>query len=293
MSKTYIFLLGLLGCTGLLSLMSVVREGHQASELEASRDEFRSALTETNTQIQALSAKVSALNEAAQPPANGPQQLPPAAQAPVPSHRGSAARGVVARRRTEDPRFNRIESQLAHQHDQIAQTQQDLQRTGNDLQGSLNSTRDELNGSIAKTHDDLVALQKRGERNYYEFQLIRSKDFQRVGPLSLSLRKANTKHQFYDLAMIVDDATLQKKHVNLFEPVWINLADRPQPVELVVNRVGKNEISGYVSEPKYKNSDLAAAAPAQATTAPQATTGQQTTTPQQVSSTQQAALKQR
>lgn len=284
MSKTHLALIGLLGCTSVLGLVSMIRERSQAKQLQASRDEFQSALMQTNSQIQALTAKLAAVSEAAQPPANEAQPEAPATRVNGRSGWHSVARSSPARR--TDPRYQQIESKLAQQGQQIAQTQQDLQRTSDELQGRLNSTRDELNGSIAKNHDELVAMEKRGERNYYEFQLTKSKEFQRVGPLSLSLRKANTKHQFYDLAMIVDDATLQKKHINLFEPVWINLADRPQPVELVVNKVTKNEISGYVSEPKYKNSELAAA-PAQTATAGQQAAGQQTP------AVQQAALKQR
>jgi hypothetical protein len=99
-------------------------------------------------------------------------------------------------------------------------------------------------------------LQRRGERNYYEFQLTKSKEFKRVGPLSLSLRKANTKRKSYDLAMFVDDNQMQKKSINLFEPIWINLDDRPQPVQLVVNQISKDQIQGYISEPKYKKSEL-------------------------------------
>jgi hypothetical protein len=60
------------------------------------------------------------------------------------------------------------------------------------------------------------------------------------------------------MAMMVDDNALTKNHVNLYEPVWITLSDRPQPVQLVVNHVEKNEIGGYVSEPKYRKSELVA-----------------------------------
>src|SRR5205823_11615500 len=124
------------------------------------------------------------------------------------------------------------------------------------LASSLNSTKDELSGSIARTHEELTALQKRGERNYYEFQLTKSKLFQRVGPLQLSLRKADSKHKRLDMAMLVDDNELQKKGVNLYETVWLNLADRPQPLEVVVNQISKDHIAGYVSEPKYRKSEL-------------------------------------
>ena len=76
--------------------------------------------------------------------------------------------------------------------------------------------------------------------------------------MSLALRSTSTKHKTYDLAMAVDDNSLSKKHINLYEPVWITLSDRPQPVQLVVNRVTKDNVEGYVSEPKYRSSELSA-----------------------------------
>jgi hypothetical protein len=164
----------------------------------------------------------------------------------------------------EDARWQRVESklaahqaQLAEQRDRIVQTQEDVRKTGDQLDGKINSTRDELNRSIATTHQDVALLQKRGERNIYEFDLPRSKQFQRVGPLSLSLRKADAKHGSYDLSLMVDDKAVDKHHVNLFEPVWITLSGQPQPIQVIVNQIDKNRIRGYISEPRYKNADLA------------------------------------
>jgi hypothetical protein len=244
----------------MFSVMYVLREGAQAKELTASHEQLRFALTDTRREIQLLAAKVDAIS-AVQPatPARPEPTLP------APSSRGSVRRrpvvkgSPVVRTSLEEKRWKQVQSQLAAQHDQIAKTQEDLHRTGEDLEGKLNTARDQLNGSIAKTHEDVVALQKRGERNYYEFQIARSKQFQRVGPLGLSLRKTDTKHRRYDLAMMVNDDGLEKKQVNIYEPIWINLSDRPQPVELVVNRVDKDQIRGYVSEPKYKSAELGSA----------------------------------
>ena len=60
--------------------------------------------------------------------------------------------------------------------------------------------------------------------------------------------------------MLVDDQKLQKKNVNLFEPVVIMTPDRGQAVQLVVNQVGKDVVKGYISEPKFKSPQLAAVA---------------------------------
>jgi hypothetical protein len=147
-----------------------------------------------------------------------------------------------------------LQTQVAEQQKQLDSSREDLNRTREDLEGKVNSTRDELSGSIALTHDQVVDLQKRGERNYFEFTLGKAKDFRRVGPFSVSLRKINFKRKSYDLAMIVDDIQLQKKNVNLYEPVWIRVGTQPQPAELVVNQINKDQIQGYISEPRYKQS---------------------------------------
>src|SRR6266704_2660989 len=144
----------------------------------------------------------------------------------------------------------------------------ELQARIDEQQKELKDTRDEVNGSIAKTHDELVVLQKRGERNYFEFDLAKSKQFQRFGPLTLSLRRADTKHMNYDMSMVVDDNQLSKKRVNLYEPIWIHTENESQPVQVVVNKISKNFVHGYISAPKYKPSDLAASDAAAATVTP-------------------------
>jgi hypothetical protein len=61
----------------------------------------------------------------------------------------------------------------------------------------------------------------------------------------------------YDVSMIVDDNQLSKKRVNLFEPIWIHTENESQPVQVVVNKISKNSVHGYISAPKYRPSELA------------------------------------
>ena len=169
------------------------------------------------------------------------------------------AKGVAGKRNSaENKRLKELQGRIEDQQKQLKETQDEVAKNRSDLEGNLSSTRDELNGSIAKTHEELVALAKRGERSFFEFDLTKSKQFQRVGPLTLSLRKSDTKHKSYDLDMVVDDNQLSKRKVNLYEPIWIHTENESQPVQVVVNRVEKNLVHGYVSAPKYKPSELAA-----------------------------------
>lgn len=156
-----------------------------------------------------------------------------------------------------DKRYKELKAELDDQGKQLKDTQDQVAKNRTDLETSLSSTKDELNGSIAKTHEELVTLQKRGERNYFEFDLTKARQFQRFGPLMLSLRRTDAKHMNYDLMMVVDDNQLSKKRVNLYEPIWIHSENGGQPVQIVVNKIGRNTAHGYISAPKYRESELA------------------------------------
>lgn len=280
-----LLLIALCGIAG-ISTFYFVREHRQSQQLATSNQALTANLNQVQGQLQALTDKLNALS-AAQPVAAAQPALAtvnePASRRPSAMgerlHKNAVHRTVAHKAPADDPRWNQVQGQLSDQQKQLAMTREEMEKSRAELDGRLNSTRDELNGtithtrdelnsSIARTHDEVVLLQKRGERNYYEFHLDKSKAFQRVGPISVSLRKVNLKHKNYNLALMVDDNQLDKKNVNMLEPVWITLSDRPQPVELVVNQVRKDQISGYLSEPKYKKSELAATTTASAAPAP-------------------------
>ena len=250
--------------TSAYSIAGLVRERRHAQDLTARNETLLASLRQVQDQVQLVSEKLNAM--AAQPTPPPVVQEPPARRTAA-SPRKSASPPKAARA-ADDPRWRQMQTRIADQQKELEATQERINTTREEasqarkeLQDSLNSTRDELSGSIARTHDELAVLQKRGERNYYEFQIDKSKQFHSKGPLSLSLRKVNVKQGYYDVVLVVDDRQLEKKHVNLYEPLMFTLADRPQPVELVVNQINKDQVKGYVSEPKYKKSDLAAVAP--------------------------------
>ena len=232
----------------------------RASDRNTSREaQMNATINQMQSQIDSLNAKLAAL---ATPP------IVPAATTPA-AHPETQAAARAARRRTaaEIRRYKQLQSELADQQKQLQATQSQLAQDRSDLEGNIDSTRDQLNGSIAKTHDELVALEQKGERNYYEFDLNKSKKFEHAGPVLVSLRKANVKHKDYDLAMIVDDNQLSKKHVNLYEPIWID-GGESQELQLVVNKIDKDHVHGYVSAPKYNQSASAAPTPNEDTAPP-------------------------
>jgi uncharacterized coiled-coil protein SlyX len=226
-----------------------------AEQLGAQNSEMSSALNATRDQISALTTKLNAMNTEQTPEKSSPSH-------PVIYHKPVAA--ASQHRRIDDSRWKKMQSQLDDQGKQIESTRQDL-----------STTRTELQGSIATTHEELVLLEKKGERSYYEFDLEKSGQFQHEGPVGIRLRKANTKHAYADLELLVDDFKLSKKHVNVYEPVVFYSGDRRLPVELVINGISKNHIHGYISEPKYKSADLEAMASSPANNQPIGANGDQ------------------
>ncbi len=226
-----------------------VHEHHAAQALAVQNEQVSAALNATHNQLDALTAKVDQLAARAEAP---PTPAPVPAPAPAPAVTGR--RPAASHPPVQDKRLKKLQSQVDAQGKEIEEARNDLAST----RGDLVNTRTELTGSIARTHDELVVLEKKGERNYFEFDIQKSKQFQHEGPVGISLRKANTKHQYADLQLMLDDQNLTQKHVNLFQPVMFYETDSPQPMEIVINSITKDHIHGYVSAPKYKRSELTA-----------------------------------
>jgi len=152
----------------------------------------------------------------------------------------------------------------------IEATKTDLEATKGKLERSLGDMN-VMSGLIAHNRDDLEDLKRRGDRNYYEFTIQKSKAPQRVGPVQVTLNRTDPKKAKYTVTVIADDKTIEKKDKTSGEPVqfYVKGSSRMAPYEIVVFDVGKNQITGYLATPK----EGGAAAPpaADATPAPAAT----------------------
>jgi multidrug efflux pump subunit AcrA (membrane-fusion protein) len=105
-------------------------------------------------------------------------------------------------------------------------------------------------GLIAKTRDDLETLKHRGDRNYYEFTLLKGAKPQPVSTVSLQLKKTDAKKGKYTMNVTSDDKTIEKKDRNQNEPVQFYSGRDHMLYELVVWTVDKSKVTGYVSTPK-------------------------------------------
>ena len=131
----------------------------------------------------------------------------------------------------------------------VAKTQSDLADTNN----QLTSMKGDLNGHstlIARNGEELEILKHKGDRNYYQFTLVRGEKTQ-VGTVSLELKRADSKKSKYTLTVYSDDKQYEKKDKSLNEPLQFLSGKEPMLFEIVVNDVSaKNTVTGYLSSPK-------------------------------------------
>ncbi len=131
----------------------------------------------------------------------------------------------------------------------VAATKASLDATIAKLQGTIGDLGVQ-SGLIANTRSDLEALKHRGDRQYYEFTLIKGAKPQAYSTVALQLKKTDPKKGKYTIDVTADDKTIEKKDKNQSEPVQFYTGRDHMLYELVVWTVDKNKITGYLSTPK-------------------------------------------
>ncbi len=135
----------------------------------------------------------------------------------------------------------------------VANTQSDLNATKAAMQ-SMKGDEGVMSGLIATNHDQLEELRHKGDRTYVEFTLQKGAKPTLLSPVKLKLSKVDTKHARFNLVVSSDDRDIEKKDKTLDEPVQFYSGKDPALFEIVVNNIGKNTVSGYLSMPKNTQS---------------------------------------
>jgi septal ring factor EnvC (AmiA/AmiB activator) len=131
----------------------------------------------------------------------------------------------------------------------VATTKSDLEATKSQLTRVMGDAG-VMSGLIATNHDQLEILKHKGDRNYLEFTLQKNAKPTLLSTVKLQLKKADEKHSKYTLMVSSDDRNIEKKDKGLDEPVQFYNGKDPVLFEIVVNVIGKNTVSGYLSTPK-------------------------------------------
>lgn len=131
----------------------------------------------------------------------------------------------------------------------VATTKEELQKTISALK-SVQGDMGVMSGLVATNGKELAALKALGDRNYFEFDLKKTKAPQKIGDIAVLLKKTDPKKNKYTVNVIADDKLVEKKDKGLNEPVQFFVSKARQPYELVVNDIRRDQIVGYLATPK-------------------------------------------
>jgi len=164
-------------------------------------------------------------------------------------------------------KIGQVTADLGGAKTDIAATRKDLE----DTKSRLTSTVGDLgvqSGLIARNREDLEALKRLNDRNIFDFNITKSKNAQRVGPIQIALRATDPKHYRFTMTVVADDKPIEKKDRNVNEPMQFYVRGVHAPYEIVVFDVTKDKVTGYLSTPKETASASAPAAVPPAAPAP-------------------------
>jgi hypothetical protein len=167
-------------------------------------------------------------------------------------------------------KIGEVSTEITKTNTDVAATKSDLADTKTKLQSTIGDLGVQ-SGLIARNHDEVEELKRRGERDIFEFDLVKSNASQHVGPIQVQLKKVDTKKYKYTLNVIADDKSIEKKDKTVGEPIQFYVIGARQPYEIVVFTLNKDEAKGYLSTPKGGASPAAGAPAAAAPASPSGT----------------------
>ena len=192
---------------------SLVREKQHLRTLESSRDELQAALVKTRNEVQLLGQKMDALKPVTQ--ISAIHAVEHATHAPSRVGHAAAPRPLAP---ADQQRKRKAEMQ----------TKPAIARKGNPVTGTQSPGL--------------------GGHGYYSFSLAPSRQFTRVGPIEVSLRSVDTRRNLANLSIVSNLSKWDVPHVEMNQPVRINVGANQQPLELVLDRIDGNHLEGHLIE---------------------------------------------
>src|SRR5579864_1015215 len=248
----------------------VIGEIYSLNQLSTTRQSFEAAQTKTRSDLSAkMDDQISQLEKSNAQMVDGLKQELESSSKSMGMTQSELrrARASVAKlsklQTAEQQEAEQLKSQLATKADaqQVGALSQDVTATKSDLGSTktkvdtlskdLGMARSELGTLIATNHNEIEALRKMGERDYFEFTATKGKEA-KVAGVGVLLKKTNLKQHRFNMSLIADDMQIPKNNRTVDEPIYFSVHGSKRYWELVVNKVSPNQVSGYISSPKVE-----------------------------------------
>jgi chromosome segregation ATPase len=176
----------------------------------------------------------------------------------VAAARDEAAAKVAEVQKSSDTKIGTVSNDVKTVATNLDETNKNLAASRRDLV----DVKTALAEQIAHNSSEISDLRKKGERDYFEFDIKKGKkgEMSRIADIQMALTDTDPKKNKYSVTIQVDDNKLDKKDLTINQPVAFLVGRDKLRYEIVVNIVDKDRIRGYLSAPKDKT--LAAERPA-------------------------------
>src|ERR1019366_8242839 len=185
------------------------------------------------------------------------------AQAAALKHADALAQQLEVKRKQQEAQQKQLSAELNKVKESTADTSTRLNGISSDVGAvreeveSAHSATQETRGDVSKlSHgiatnaSEIKQLREQAHRNIYEFTLTKSNMPQRVGDIQVVLDKTDAKHNHFTVEILAADQRVEKRDKTINEPVQFYVPGKgSQPYEFVVNEIGKNSITFYLSTP--------------------------------------------
>jgi septal ring factor EnvC (AmiA/AmiB activator) len=227
--------------------------------LKGRADEAAKAQTASNNQIAELSKRMQAAeadSEALATQLGMTKKELADRSADLLRQQRAAEQRLTQEQKLESSKISQVSGDVANVKTDLGGAKTDIASTKTELAttiAKLQSTIGDLgvqSGLIANTREDLEALKHKGDRNYFEFTLIKGAKPQAISTVSLQLKKTDPKKGKFTLNVTSDDKTIEKRDRNVSEPIQFYTGRDHMLFELVVWTVDKKQATGYLSTPK-------------------------------------------
>jgi hypothetical protein len=161
----------------------------------------------------------------------------------------AAARQLRDEQRKGQQSLKTLDGEVVKVKDDVAASKAAIEQTQAQLQNAIGDLGQQ-SGLIARNAEELAALKRTNLRDYFEFDLRKAKQPATVGPVAIRLKDADAKRHKFNMLLVVDDISIEKRDKTLLEPVQFYRKGSRQLHEIVVYAVQKDRITGYLSTPK-------------------------------------------
>jgi DNA repair exonuclease SbcCD ATPase subunit len=170
---------------------------------------------------------------------------------------------TLHQRKADAAEVDRLKAATTNITGRLEATEGKLGETRNQVAGLDARTRQHAD-AISRNRSDLdavrvVAEQNTGdiqqirrslEREYYNFELQEGGGYMKVFNVALSLKDTDVERRQCDLYLLADGKVIRKKDQPINEPIYFYVEGQDKPYEVVITRVDRKLVVGYLSVPK-------------------------------------------